>query len=63
MMGDYTQESILDEEYDSDGALVDHQGMPPPAFGANIARLSMKSMRNILNAQILGKLMTMLSSL
>jgi hypothetical protein len=29
MMGDYTQESILDEEYNSDGALVDHQGMPP----------------------------------
>jgi hypothetical protein len=63
IMGDYTQVSILDEEYNSDGALVDHQGMPPPAFGANMAHLSMKPMRNVSDAQILGKLKTMLSSL
>jgi hypothetical protein len=63
MLGVYTQESILDEEYDSDGALVDHQGMQPPAFGANIAHLSMKPMCNVSDAQILGKLKTMLSSL
>jgi hypothetical protein len=36
MMGNYTQEFILDEEYNSDGVLLDIQGMHP-AFGANIA--------------------------
>jgi hypothetical protein len=56
MVGDYTEESILDEGYDSDSALVDHQEMPPPASGANITHISMKPMCSILDAQILGKL-------